>query len=275
MQLIDGKKLRDEILIQVQKEISELSFKPVFCDILVGEDSVSRQYVQMKAKIAESIGIDFHEAFFSKSILTEELVVEIKKINDLPNMCGIIVQLPLPEHIDKKIILDTIQPNLDVDCLGNINSQKFYQNQYILGYPTALACLYLLDFLSLNLQNKKIVVLGQGELVGRPVTALLNFRNLNVQPIDTSTENKERLIKEADIIISAIGRGKYLNSSMVKKNVIIIDAGTSESGSGIVGDVDLESAHQVASFISPVPGGVGPITLAMLFRNILKVAQSK
>jgi 5,10-methylene-tetrahydrofolate dehydrogenase/methenyl tetrahydrofolate cyclohydrolase len=305
MQIIDGKKIKEEILAEVKKEISFLNFQPIFCDVLVGNDPSSVQYVQMKAKNAENIGIKFHQAFFPTTITNQELTEEIKKINKIPNMCGIIVQLPLPEHINKKLILDTIDPLLDVDCLGSIASEKFYNadvsmqsqlNATMTGlasltcksdlqtqvFPTALACMAILDSLDIDLKNKKIVVMGQGELVGKPVSALLNFRKLNFDIIDSKTifSEKAKLLKEADLIISGIGQGKYITGDMLKNGVILIDAGTSEIcdvklglGSGIVGDVDLESVKNIASFVSPVPGGVGPVTVAMLFKNVLSVAR--
>jgi methylenetetrahydrofolate dehydrogenase (NADP+)/methenyltetrahydrofolate cyclohydrolase len=274
MQIIDGKKIRDEILIKIKNDVAKLPFKPIFCDILVGDDPVSKQYVQMKKKRAESVGIDFYNAFFSSSISTEELIAEIQKINKIPNMCGIIVQLPLPQSLDLRKILDAIDSHLDVDCLGTIASRNFYNGSASLGFPTALSCMALLDSLDLDLKNKKIVVLGYGELVGRPVEALLKFRGLNPKIINRKTENKEILIKEADIIISGIGNGKYITGDMLKDGVVLIDAGTSESNAGIVGDVDLESVKNVASFVSPVPGGVGPVTVAMLLNNVLTVAKS-
>jgi 5,10-methylene-tetrahydrofolate dehydrogenase/methenyl tetrahydrofolate cyclohydrolase len=138
-----------------------------------------------------------------------------------------------------------------------------------------LACLEVLDSLKLDLSQKKILILGQGNLVGRPVTHLLRARGLEVKTVDTKTSNSLDLIKEADIIVSALGKGKFLTGEMVKKDVIIIDAGTSEDNGAVVGDVDLESMRKVASFVSPVPGGVGPVTVAMLLKNILQVAKKK
>lgn len=273
--IIDGRKIRDEILAEIKKEIFGLSFVPVFCDVLVGSDPASVQYVHMKAKIAESVGIKFHEAKFSKSISTEELISEIKKINEIENMCGIIVQLPLPEHIEKQKVLDAVDYKLDVDCLGSVNSEKFYKNEYALGFPTALACIYILDSLKLNLKDKNIVILGNGDLVGRPTTALLHACGLDVEVVTRNTEFKEKIIKESDVIISGMGEGKFVTGSMLKEGAVVIDAGTSESNSSIVGDVDLESVKNVASFVSPVPGGVGPVTIAMLFKNILIVAKNK
>lgn len=276
-QIIDGKKIRNEILQGLAKEIQKLSFVPVFSDILVGNDPVSAQYVRMKAKTAESIGIRFHTADFASSITTEQLLSEIEKINQIPDICGAIVQLPIPAHLDKKQILDAIDPRIDVDSLGESASLKFYGGDISVGYPTALACVAILDSLGLKLEGKKILVIGQGQLVGKPVTCLLESRGLKVDKIilETSSETKEDLIKKADVIITATGAGKFITGDMIKKGVVIIDAGTSEGSGGIVGDVDLESVSDVASFVSPVPGGVGPVTVAMLLKNVLTVAKQR
>ena len=292
MAIIDGRKLRGEILSKVKKEVAELSFAPVFCDVLVGNDPASIQYVKMKARTAELVGIKFHNANFLGDITTDELVKEIKILNAIPNMCGIIVQLPLPEHIDQQKVFDAIDPHLDVDCLGTLASEKFYNNydsQTDLAYPTALACMAVLDSLNLNLKGKIIVVLGQGLLVGKPVTALLGYRGLAYLPVTSKTENKEYLLQQADIVISGIGKGKYITGNMIKYGAVVIDAGTSESlepsslggrptgelNSAIVGDVDLASVKNIASFVSPVPGGVGPVTVAMLLNNVLTVAKQR
>lgn len=274
-QIINGRKIRDEILEKVKDGVRELPFQPVFCDVLVGNDPVLKQYIKMKAKTSESVGIHFYHAEFPEDITTDELVNEIKKLNNLENMCGLIVQLPLPPHIDKSQVLDAIDKNIDVDCLGKIASDIFYNNDINIGYPTALACIEIIDSIGFDLKNKKIVIMGQGELVGKPVTHLLHMRDLQVATITRKTENKYELLKNADLIISAIGDGKYLTGDMIKEGVLIIDAGTSESTSGIVGDVDTESVIGVASAVSPVPGGVGPVTVAMLLKNILKVAKNR
>lgn len=270
---IDGKKLSKKILEDIKKEIKLLDFKPVFSDILVGNDFASEKYVKTKEQMAEYLGISFHKAFFPEIIKTKELVEEIKKINNIKNICGIIVQLPLPIHLDQKIILDTIDPNLDVDVLGSVMSQKFYNGENVLKLPTALACIYILDSLNLDLKEKNIIVLGYGELVGKPVFSLLSQRGLEPIMLRSKTENKEGLLKNADIIISGIGKGNFIKGDMIKKGVILIDAGTSESGGGLVGDVDFDSVKNIASYLSPVPGGVGPLTIAMLFKNVLEVAK--
>ena len=191
-------------------------------------------------------------------------------------MCGIIVQLPLPKSIDKRAILDSINPRLDVDCLGISASEKFYKNydsRTDLVYPTALSCMALLDSLGLSLKGKIIVVLGQGELVGRPTAELLHSRGLTYLAIDSKTENKERLLQQADVIISGIGKGKYITGNMIKQGAVLIDAGTSESDGGIVGDVDFANVSPKISYITPVPGGVGPVTVAMLLANVVKAAE--
>jgi len=196
--IIDGRMLSKEILAQVKEGVGNLSFQPVFCDVLVGDDPVSLQYVNMKKKKAEELGIRFHEAFFPADISTEDLVKEIKNLNTIENMCGVIVQLPLPATLDQEKVLDAVDSHLDVDCLSSITSDKFYSGDLFLGFPTALACIALLDSLHLDLKDKKIVVMGFGKLVGKPVTALLNFRNLNVEVIRSKTEHKEELIKEEE-----------------------------------------------------------------------------
>lgn len=273
MQIINGKKLQIEILEKVKKEVALLSFHPIFCDVLVGDDPASIQYVEMKARSAESVGISFYKANFPASITTDELIKEIKVLNKIENMCGIIIQLPLSEHIDRQKVLDSIDSRLDVDCLGSIASEKFYNGKSAIGFPAALACMAILDSLNLDLSDKNIVVLGQGLLVGKPVTALLKFKDLNPTVIASKTENKEELIKQADIIISGMGKGKYITGGMIKNGAVLIDAGTSESEGGIIGDVDFESVKEVAGHVSPVPGGVGPVTVAMLLNNVLMVAQ--
>ncbi len=275
MILIDGKKLSEDILEDIRKEVEGLPFQPVFCDVLVGSDFASEKYVKMKARVAERIGMKFQNASFPESITTEELIKEIQNLDNIENMCGIIVQLPLPSYIDERKVLDAIDPSLDVDVLGSENSKKFYNGEKSLGLPTALACMYLLENLNLDLNNLNIVVLGQGELVGKPVSALLTQKGYAHETLRSKTENKDEILKNADVIISGIGRGAYIKGDMIKKGVVIIDAGTSESGAGLIGDVDLDSVKDVAGWVSPVPGGVGPVTVAMLFRNVLEVAKHK
>jgi len=277
MNIIDGRKIKEEILNELKSKVEALSFPPIFCDILVGDDPSSLQYVRMKAKIAESIGIKFKSVSFPESATVEEVIEEIENLNKVPHMCGVIIQLPLPKNsnIDTQVVLDMIDSKLDVDCLGSVNSRNFYGDTGSIGYPTALACMKLLDSIDLDLKNKNIAVLGRGKLVGLPVTHILESRGFKVNVVHTQTENSNEIIKNADVIISALGRGKFLTGDMVKEGVVIIDAGTSEENGSVVGDVDMDSVSLKASYITPTPGGVGPVTVAMLLENVVRVAQNK
>lgn len=278
MQIINCRQIKTDILENIKKDVLTLPFDPVFCDILVGSDVVSQKYVDIKARTAQSVGMKFKAASFKEDATTADLVEEIERLNKVPYICGIIVQLPLPIHIDRQTVLDAIAPGLDVDCLGAINNELFYQENHSdnqLGYPTALACIRILDSLNLNLENKSIVVLGQGTLVGRPVAHLLEMRGLTVIRVDKNTVNIAEILKDADVIISGIGRAKFITASMIKEGVVIIDAGTSEEDGAIVGDLDIESVEGLASFVTSSPGGVGPVTVAMLLENVLKVGKER
>ncbi len=273
MQIIDGRALSKLILIELKSLVSTLPFQPVFCDILVGNDPVSKQYVDLKAKKAEEIGIKFLNANLPETIPTLELIQEIQHLNAEQNMCGLILQLPLPHQINRSEVLNAIDPKIDVDCMGQNRSKRFYEGDLFLVPPTAGAVIYMLKSLNLSLESKNILVVGQGELVGRPVTFLLKAMGLHPQICDIRTKNPAYLMQSADIIISAVGKPKLINAEKIKKGVIIIDAGTSEDEGSIVGDVDTLSVASLAEAISPVPGGVGPLTVAMLLSNVCKVAE--
>jgi methylenetetrahydrofolate dehydrogenase (NADP+)/methenyltetrahydrofolate cyclohydrolase len=275
MELINGRKIAQEILTQVQKEVETLPFRPLFCDVLVGDDAVSEQYVRMKEKRAERVGIGVHKARFPENITTESLIQEIKKLNQVQDMCGLIVQLPLPKHIDTQAVLDVIDPQLDVDVLGQETSDLFYNNQPTCSFPTARAVMHILETMHINLLDKKIVMVGQGQLVGRPVTHLLEQKGCDVSTIVRETESPEVIMQSADVIISAVGVDGLITAEKIKEGVVLIDAGTSESDGGIVGDVNLDSVAEKASLVSGVPGGVGPVTVAMLLDNVVKVAKNK
>lgn len=273
MQIIDGRKIRGEILAMLQTRIAALPFAPIFCDILVGNNPASLQYVQMKERTAQNIGIKTHPAIFPESITTEELISEIKKKSEIAHMAGLIVQLPLPEHIDTKRVLDSVPVSIDVDAISSIASEKFYANNSVFIFPTASAVMKVLESLNLNLSEKKVAMVGQGMLVGKPVAHLLRNAGVSVLVIDNSTQNKNEILKSVDIIISATGEANLIKGDMLKNGVVLIDAGTSESNGGISGDVDRESVENIASVLSPVPGGVGPVTVAMLMQNVVISAE--
>jgi len=265
MQIINGNDLAQNILSKLRSEVKRLAFTPLFCDILVGDDAVGASYVKIKAKRAEEIGLNFQLIQLPGSATTDDVVAQIKKIQLEPFLAGLIIQLPLPAAIDKTIVLNAIDPRVDVDGLGELSKK--------MPPPTAGAVEAILDSLKLDLKPMQILVIGQGELVGKPVTNLLKNRGLNVTTADAATENLKELSLAADIIISGVGQPKLINDGLIKPGVILIDCGTSESAGSIVGDVDSESVAAKAKFLAPVPGGVGPVTVAKLLQNVVRVAQ--
>lgn len=290
MLIIDGRKIAYEIISNLKSEVAALPVQPVFCDILVGRNPVSAQYVDLKAKKAESVGIKFLRADFKENIATADLIKEIQKLNQAENMCGLIVQLPLPPALDRRAVLDAIDPSIDVDCIGQSRSGKFYGGDMEIVPPTAAAVMQILDSLRLDLASKNILVVGQGELVGRPVAFLLKQRIIafaddsalpdtavmpGINVADINTKNTLELMKNADVIISAAGQPKLITAEKIKPGAVVIDAGAAEDGGEIVGDVDFASVENIASAVSPVPGGVGPVTVAMLLKNVVQVAKAR
>ena len=273
--ILDGRKLRDAILEEVSREVSTLSFVPLFTDIVVGSDAASIQYAGMKKKTAVAAGFGYEDAFFPDSATDDEIIREIARLEALPHMAGIIVQLPLPKHLSQEKILNAISPRFDVDVLGQIANELFYENKSSLILPTAHAVMKLLEEAKVDYAHHSFVVIGRGALVGKPVIHLLEQKGckLNIITRQTSSEEKEALLKNADVIISATGTAKLVTGDMIKEGAIVIDAGTSEAGGAIVGDVDFETVAPKASFITPCPGGVGPVTVACLFENVLAAAK--
>ncbi len=273
--IIDGKIIAETILKNLEQRLKVLSFRPLLCDVLVGTDSVAESYVNIKRKTSERIGLRFEVVHLPESISQADLLNQIAKIQNKPELAGLIVQLPLPTGINKQTVLDAIKPEFDVDCLGRINSQLFYGGKSNIAPPTAAAVRAILQSLPIDLSNKQILVIGQGELVGKPVTFLLKQQGLKVLIADSSTANLANLTKSADVIISGTGQPGLITGQQIKPGATVIDAGTSESGGGIVGDVDFASVEPVAAYVSPVPGGVGPVTVAKLLENVVAVAESK
>ncbi len=273
MQIIDGRKIRDEILESLYARVQALPSTPVFCDVLVGGNETSAQYARMKERTAHLLNIDVLPAAYPESITTDELVAEIKRIAAVPRMAGLIVQLPLPSHIDAQEVLDAVPVSIDVDAIGKEATARFYADQPEFIFPTAAAIISILDSQHLDLKGKHVVVLGRGVLVGRPVAHMLTRRGVRVTSVDSSTQDPEKIIADADVLICGIGVANYIKGSMLKAGVVVIDAGTSEAGDAIVGDVDTASIAGMANILSPVPGGVGPVTVAMLMKNIVISAE--
>ncbi len=271
--IIDGREISQQILQSIQERIQHLSFKPVLCDIIVGDDKVSMSYVKIKQRVAEKCGLDFVLVNLPRTSNLSDVVGTIHKVQEDKNLCGLIVQLPLPEHLNTKEILNAIDLKVDVDLLSEKSSEQFYAGSHNLIPPTAAAIWHILQDLKIDLTTKNILVIGQGQLVGMPITYLLKSNGFNVNIATKDTADIKALTKNADIIISGAGKDKLLSGDMVKDGVIIIDAGTSEVDGGIAGDVDFQSVAPKAQFITPVPGGVGPVTVAKLIENVATVAE--
>jgi methylenetetrahydrofolate dehydrogenase (NADP+)/methenyltetrahydrofolate cyclohydrolase len=271
--VIDGRHISANILHKLKKEVAGLPFKPVFCDVLVGDNPVSASYVKIKEKRAESIGLSFRLEQVPENTSESALVEKILELNKTKNMCGLIVQLPLPSHMDRQVILDAIDSRLDVDCLGSVNAEKFYAGHPGLVPPTAGAVMALVDELPESVKSGNFVVVGQGQLVGKPVAYLLRQRGIRCVVTDRTTVDLANVTRTADVLICATGQGGLITENFVKPGCAIIDAGTAEMDGGIVGDVDFESVKNIAGFITPVPGGVGPVTVSMLLYNVVEVAR--
>lgn len=273
MQRINGKKIRDALLTELKERIAALPFVPVFCDLVVGEDPASLQYVQMKERMAQRLGIEVVHAQYPDTYTTTEIVQEVRRISALPRMSGLIVQLPLPASVVATDVLNAIPSRIDVDSLGSATADAFYANTPVFMFPTAAAVMMVLDSLNISLTEKNIVIVGEGMLVGKPVAHLLKERGCSVTIVGEATPHPETIFKTADILISATGNANLITKEVLKEGVVVIDAGTSESGGGIIGDVDTESVSTVAGMIAPVPGGVGPVTVACLMHNVVVAAE--
>lgn len=272
--IVLGKKIREKTYNDLKQRIDSLQFQPVLIDVVVGNDPVSLQYVQVKKSVAESLGIDFRIVSLLENVSTEDVVQVISDASSDIHCCGCIVQLPLPNHIDSSRVLASIPRDLDVDCLHPESELLFYTNEISLSYPTARSIMSFVEYLDISKQSH-IVIVGQGKLVGKPVYHILQKEGYHVTAVDKETVDKEAIIANADVIISATGIAKGIKGGHIKQGSILIDAGTSEMAGSVVGDIDRVSVGGVAGVLVPVPGGVGPLTTLMLCDNVMSVAEKK
>lgn len=272
MQILDGKKIAADLAVHIEEGIGRLPERPLLIDVVVGDDPVVMSYVRIKERVAKQVGADFSIATFPETITQEELIFQVDRLQANPQLRGLLIQLPLPAHIDTEAVLTHIKPEIDVDCLTQENTKLLYDGKPRFVPPTAAAILELLKAAGEDIANKNIVVVGQGKLVGKPVAALLKQQNLLVSVADQNTSNTDDLLKEADIIISGTGKQGIVTEDKIKTGCIIIDAGTAEMNGGIIGDIDFKKVSPKTSFISPVPGGVGPVTVTKLLENLLRAS---
>jgi methylenetetrahydrofolate dehydrogenase (NADP+) / methenyltetrahydrofolate cyclohydrolase len=271
--IIDGRALARQLNEQTAERIKDLTFKPLLCDVVVGDDPASLSYVGIKQRTAEKYGFRFRLEHLPEGSTAQEVKDAIANVQSEPDLRGLIVQLPLPADLPSDEILSSISQEVDVDLINPISSGVFYQGNSKLVPPTAGAILHILDSLNIDLKPLSYVVVGQGELVGKPTAYLLEQRGYEVQAVTKQTPDRESIISSADVIISGAGQPGIITGELVKPGAIVIDAGTSESGGAITGDVDQESVISKAGFLTPVPGGVGPVTVAKLLENVAIVAE--
>ncbi len=271
--IIDGKKCAEKILDDIKNRVSNLTQKPGLSVILVGCDPASSVYVKNKEKKALETGFNSSVYKLPENITKEELLALIEKLNKDDTVDGILLQLPLPKHLNPSDCLDEIDPKKDVDGFHPVNSGKLLNNEK----PYAISCtpkgiIRLLESYNIQIEGKNAVVIGRSNIVGKPVSMLLLNKNATVTIAHSKTKNLSEITKKADIIISATGRANMVTSDMVKEGAAVIDVGIIRGNDGkLKGDVDFNSVKDVAGFITPVPGGVGPMTIAMLMENTLEL----
>ena len=274
MILIDGKKIAAELREELKKEVLELKTKyntvPGLTVILVGEDPASKIYVKNKEKFAKEIGMNSDVLRYPADFKENELLSKIEELNKSDNVSGILVQLPLPKHIDKRKVIETIDHKKDVDGFHPINVGNL-SSGYESSIPcTPLGCSLLLKKVEKNLSGKHAVVIGRSNLNGKPMTQLLLKENCTVTITHSKTRDLKAECLRADIIIAAVGIPKLVKGDWVKKDAIVIDVGINKTDKGIVGGVAFEEVSKVAKALTPVPGGVGPMTIACLLKNTVE-----
>jgi methylenetetrahydrofolate dehydrogenase (NADP+)/methenyltetrahydrofolate cyclohydrolase len=274
MTIVDGKKIANAILARLKNEVSRMKRKPVLAVVLVGDDKASETYVKNKQAAAADVGIKFLLHKFPSSIHQDELIKKIRSIQN-QDLDGIIVQLPLPKKFDKKKVLNELNPDIDVDCLSWVSLGKLVIHDNNLVPPSPGAILEILKYHKVNLLGKHVVLVGQGDLIGKPLTNVLIHMPLTLTTCNKETKNLGKFTKEADVLITGVGKSNLIRPGMVKKGAVVIDAGVSFANGKMQGDVDFEKVSAIASLITPVPGGVGPITVAKLLENTLTIAKSR
>ena len=270
--ILDGRNLRDKILERLKTKLDGFEKKPTLVVILVGENPASKIYVNNKKKTAEKLGINSVVINYPATVSEKELLAKIEELNNDKEVTAILVQLPLPGHISKENVMNTISPQKDVDGFTPYNVGKLFSGEVPIVYPcTPKGVLLLLDEYNIDLDGKHAVVVGRSNIVGRPMSQMLLNRNSTVTICHSHTKNLSDIIKTADIVVSAVGKN-IIEGEMLKSDCVIVDVGIFKDENGKTrGDVDFESASKTASYISPVPGGVGPMTITSLMLNTVEL----
>ena len=273
--IIDGKELAKKIRANLKIECEELKNKqinPKLAVIMVGDDPASKVYVRNKSKVCEDVGIEYKEYLLSSNTKQKELIELIEKLNQDKTINGILLQSPIPADINEAF--RTISPQKDVDGFNPVNVGKLVLNQDTFVSCTPYGIMKMFEKYNIDLTGKNVVILGRSNIVGKPLMHCCLNKNATVTVCHSKTQNLAQKAKEADILISAIGKAQFVTADMVKENAVVIDVGINRLENGkITGDVDFENVKEKASYITPVPGGVGPMTIAMLMNNVIKATK--
>src|SRR5258705_13769945 len=270
--IIDGKAIAKTIETEVAQAIARLGLAPGLVAVRVGNDPASEVYVRSKAKKARELGLRGDELILPESTSETELLAHIDRLNGDDAVDGILVQLPLPTQIDAKKVIDAIDPSKDVDGFHPINVGKLH-----LGRPALVPCtpsgvMRLIDSTGEAIEGKRAVVIGRSDIVGKPIAALLLQRNATVTVCHSRTRDLPAVAREAEILVAAIGKARFVTAEMIRPGAVVIDVGINRVDGKLAGDVDFAAAKEVAGWITPVPGGVGPMTIAVLMSNTVRAA---
>lgn len=277
--LLDGKTLAKQIRAEISQKCKDLKRQagiiPGLAVVIVGDDPASHSYVRSKEKACFEVGFYSEVHKLEKSITQQELLQLIKQLNSNPKINGILVQLPLPDHINENMINENIDPKKDIDGFHPINLGNLFLNRPNFVPCTPKGILRLLKHYEISIEGKNVVVIGRSNIVGKPTAALFLHENATVTLCHSKTEDLEMYTKQADILIVAVGRPNFITKDMIKEGAIIIDAGTTKVNNKLTGDVDFDDVYDKVEKITPVPGGVGPMTIAMLLENTLEAVLKK
>lgn len=268
--IMDGKSLKGEILSGLAEEVKALDKVPTLCVIQVGDDEASNVYINQKRKMCNDIGYNFIHEKYDDSITEDELLKNIERFNSNDNIDAILVQMPLPSGINEKNIQNAVNKYKDVDGLNDSNIVDLISGKSSLYPCTACGVISLLDKYGVTLEGSNVVIVGRSSLVGMPLFHMLENRNATVTLCHSKTRNLQSITKNADIIISATGVKGLIKEDMVNNNAVVVDVGITRENGKLYGDVDFDNVSKKASLITPVPGGVGPMTIASLAQNVLK-----
>lgn len=279
-QIIDGKAVsaavKEEVAAETAKLRDEHGLKVGLAVVIVGNDSASRVYVNNKKKACETVGFQSFEYALDENTTQEQLLDLVNVLNRDERVNGILVQLPLPKHIDEKAVINAISPDKDVDAFHPVNVGKIMIGEYSFLPCTPAGVMRLIESTGVDITSKQCVVVGRSNIVGKPQAMLLLQKNGTVTICHSKTKNLKEICLRADILVVAIGRAKFITGDMIKEGAVVIDVGMDRDENGkLCGDVDFESAKEKAGYITPVPGGVGPMTIAMLMKNTLTAAKQQ